>query len=254
MAALVTLLFVIMISITVVRIGAVALTMTGLSRDAAMFQAQSAFSGTGFTTAESESVVSHPIRRKIIRLLMLTGNAGLTTAVATLVLTFYGGSGRDTAFRVGIIAVGTLALWWLSSSKFFDRIMTRIIKVALARWTALDITDYARLLEVEHGYSISEIFVEPNDWLCGKTLSDLRLNKEGILVLGIRKADGTYIGAAAGETEIRAGDTLTCYGRERLLKELPGRPAGEKGDASHAKALEEQEQTLHQQREDEKKP
>ena len=54
MFALISLLVVIVVSIIIIRIGAVALEMTGLSKETATFQAQSAFSGTGFTTSESE--------------------------------------------------------------------------------------------------------------------------------------------------------------------------------------------------------
>ena len=78
-----------------IRIGSVALEMTGLSREMAAFQAQSAFSGTGFTTSESEYVVSHPLRRKIIRILIFIGNAGIASAIATLVLTFIGQSKEE---------------------------------------------------------------------------------------------------------------------------------------------------------------
>ena len=77
MIALISLLIVIVVSIIIVRIGAVALEMTGLSREMASFQAQSAFTGTGFTTSESEYVVSHPLRRKIIKMLIFIGNAGI---------------------------------------------------------------------------------------------------------------------------------------------------------------------------------
>lgn len=47
MAVLIFLLVAIAISMLVVRIGAIALQMTGLSADVASFQAQSAFSGVG---------------------------------------------------------------------------------------------------------------------------------------------------------------------------------------------------------------
>ncbi|MDF2957610.1 MAG: PhoU and TrkA_C domain-containing protein [Candidatus Alkanophagales archaeon MCA70_species_1] len=68
MIALFGLLVVIVLSV-VVRIGAIALELTGLSRDVAAFQAQSAFSGVGFTTSESEFIASHPVRRRIVRIL-----------------------------------------------------------------------------------------------------------------------------------------------------------------------------------------
>ncbi|HKK31544.1 MAG TPA: potassium transporter TrkA, partial [Alphaproteobacteria bacterium] len=63
MVALSSLIFVLFLSLIVVRVGAEALTLTGLSRQEAKFQARSAWTGTGFTTTESEDVVSHPVRR-----------------------------------------------------------------------------------------------------------------------------------------------------------------------------------------------
>ncbi|MCK4262353.1 hypothetical protein KAX00_04525, partial [bacterium] len=59
----------------IVRAAAIALMMTGMDEKRARFQALSAFSGTGFTTKEAESIVNHPIRRKIVTWLMILGNA-----------------------------------------------------------------------------------------------------------------------------------------------------------------------------------
>ncbi|MDI6886556.1 MAG: hypothetical protein QMD22_09525, partial [archaeon] len=53
-------LLVIFISFLVVRAAAIALMMTGMDEKRARFQALSAFTGTGFTTREAESVVNHP--------------------------------------------------------------------------------------------------------------------------------------------------------------------------------------------------
>ncbi|MGM5488143.1 MAG: hypothetical protein ACQESG_04300 [Nanobdellota archaeon] len=47
---MVSFLIVILFSLIVIKIGAIALEATGLSKDIAQFQAQSAFSGVGFTT------------------------------------------------------------------------------------------------------------------------------------------------------------------------------------------------------------
>lgn len=73
MLSIVSLLIVLTLSILVTRIATVALAHTGLSRESAKFQARSAFTGVGFTTNESEKVVNHPIRRRILLLLMLLG-------------------------------------------------------------------------------------------------------------------------------------------------------------------------------------
>lgn len=77
MLPIISLLIVISLSILLTRIATVALTLTGLSREAARFQARSALTGTGFTTAEAEKAVGHPVRRRIILFLMLLGNAGI---------------------------------------------------------------------------------------------------------------------------------------------------------------------------------
>ena len=65
------------VSYLIVRIGAIALEMTGMDRSRARFQALSAFTGTGFTTRETEMVINHPRRRKIVTYLMILGNAGI---------------------------------------------------------------------------------------------------------------------------------------------------------------------------------
>ncbi len=69
--AIVSLLFVIAISMFITRLAAMALILTGMSHESAIFQARSALAGVGFTTKEAESVVNHPVRRRIIMLLML---------------------------------------------------------------------------------------------------------------------------------------------------------------------------------------
>ena len=87
MTAVITLLTVLTLSVIVTRIATVALLHTGLSREAAQFQARSAFTGVGFTTTEAESVVNHPVRRRVVMLLMLVGNAGIVSVIASLLLT-----------------------------------------------------------------------------------------------------------------------------------------------------------------------
>ncbi|MHC4256266.1 MAG: TrkA C-terminal domain-containing protein, partial [Planctomycetota bacterium] len=56
---------VLVVSFIAVRIGAIAFQLTGLNWELAKFQALSCFTGTGFTTRESELIVGHGQRRKI---------------------------------------------------------------------------------------------------------------------------------------------------------------------------------------------
>ncbi len=81
---IITMLVVIIVGLIITRIATVALTYTGISRDFARFQARSAYSGVGFTTSESERIVRHPVRRRIVMILMLVGNAGIAAMVASM--------------------------------------------------------------------------------------------------------------------------------------------------------------------------
>ena len=58
MIAAISVLLVVIVSMIVIRVAIVALIHTGMGREEARFQARSAFTGAGFTTSESESIVS----------------------------------------------------------------------------------------------------------------------------------------------------------------------------------------------------
>ena len=87
--AVVSLMVVLSFSLLVTRVATVALVHTGLSREAARFQARSAFTGVGYTTRESETIVDHPVRRRIVMWLMLIGNIGIVTAISSLLLSVF---------------------------------------------------------------------------------------------------------------------------------------------------------------------
>ncbi len=102
----------------VVRVVTVALTLTGLSPAVARFQARSVWTGTGFTTAESEQIVKHPVRRRIVSLLMIVRSAGVVTAMAALILSFVDSPSDDVrSDRFLIIAGGLVVLWLVSISR-----------------------------------------------------------------------------------------------------------------------------------------
>jgi len=106
MLALFSFLLVLTLSFITERIATVALTLTGLSGDAARFQARSAFTGTGFTTSEAEQVTTQPARRRIIMLLMGMRSVEIIMGVATLVLTFIGVDNTREGVLRGLLIVG----------------------------------------------------------------------------------------------------------------------------------------------------
>lgn len=241
MIAVASLLFVLALSLLVVRVGAVALMMTGLSEEVARFQALSAFSGTGFTTSEAEAVVRHPARRRVIALLILLGSAGVVTAISTLMLSFLG-AGTTAPARLLVLLLGGLAIGGLARSRAFNRALTPLIERALARYATLDLRDYADMLHLHDDYRIVEIDIEPESWLASRPLEHLSLPAEGVRVLGVLRPDGDYIGAPAPELRLRPGDRLIVYGRDHRLQELSIRQTGDQ--TAHRAATTEHERDL----------
>jgi K+/H+ antiporter YhaU regulatory subunit KhtT len=235
-AAFVAVLITVAVSLLITRIGTTALVHTGLSREVARFQARSAFFGVGFTTSEAESVVNHPVRRRIVLWLVVLGNAGIVTVLASVILSVTRSGGVGLA-ELALLAAGLALLGLVARSRVLDR----AIDAALARWTDLDVRDYADLLELTGDFAVAELRVEDGDWLAEETLRDLELRDEGVVVLGVTRANGTWLGAPDGDTVVHAGDTLVVYGRDDRVCELDARRHDASGDAAHAAAVAEQE-------------
>lgn len=248
MIAAFSFLLILVLSLLVVRIATVALTLTGLSKPLARFQARSAFTGAGFTTNETERVVNHPVRRRIIMLLMLLGNAGVVSALASLIVSFIGDDDQQVGFfqsfwfKITILVLGMTVLWFVAHSPVVDRHLNRIIKAALRKYTKLEVRDYAGLLHLSGDYAVSELLVEEGHWCADQTLAELNLTDEGLIVLGIEKHDGGYIGAPRGDSPVVPGDTLIIYGPDGTLEDLDRRRADPDGNWAHVKAVDEQRQ------------
>ena len=236
------------VSLIINRVAAVAFMATGLSRESARFQARSAYTGVGYTTTEAESVVNHPVRRRIAMILMLLGNVGVATVAGTVFLSVsrvqevVDETDDPWAFArtLSLFGAGILALTWLANSEWVERRMNRIISRALRKYTSLNVQDYVALLHLSQGYGISELRVEPEDWLANKTLIDLALPREGVLVLGVQRKGGPYLGAPQGTTMVKPYDTLLLYADLSRIEELDNRRAGRAGDAEHAAAVADQ--------------
>lgn len=289
MIAILTLLVIVTISLLLNRIATVALTFTGLSRDTARFQARSAFTGSGFTTSESELIAGHPVRRRIIFTLMFLGNAGLVTVIATLMTGFVNieDAGRSldltgyslkvtddagstvpnlnitfekpeqvdpervrwrdvflgvtprqqTISRMLVLVLGMLTLWMVASSHWVDDQLFKIIGRMLKRFTRLENYDFSGILHLSEGYTVSEVAIGKDHWMTGRNLMELRLSEEGVHVLGVMRADKTYIGAPTGQTYIRSGDSIIVYGEADHLDELVNRKQDAEGEAAHGRRV-----------------
>lgn len=218
MSAIIALLVIALVSLLAVRVGSTALMMTGLSWDTASFQSYSAFFGVGFTTKEAEMVVNHPVRRRIIRDLILAGNVGLTSALATLIVTLLQSSSDGDTFKmIGWLLGGLLGLYFISRLGWVQKALDHLIQHALERAGLVRALDYELLLRIQHGYVVSEIEVLPDTYLAGRTLRDTRPWDRGVVILAIKRDGKTHPGIPSRDDLIQPGDVLTAYGKEKDL-------------------------------------
>jgi hypothetical protein len=241
MTAIITLLTIMTLAILVTRIASMALVLTGVSRELARFQARSAFTAVGYTTSESEAITTHPVRRRIISMLMLLGSAGIVTVIASLAVSLVKFGEGQTWLKIVVLGSGLSILWWFGRSEWVARRLNPLIRRALKRWTRLDVSDFFEMLHLADDYTVVQVEVEEGDWLTTGSLDQLRVHLEGVLVLGLARDDGRYVGAPGGETTIQPGDRAILYGRIDVLEDLATRPEGMPGRQEHRASVEEEE-------------
>jgi hypothetical protein len=204
-------------SYLIVRVGAIALEMTGMERSRARFQALSAFSGTGFTTREAELVVTHPRRRKIVTYLMILGNAGIVSVIATFVLSLRQTGTFRPSLNLAIIAASLFVLYRVASHQKLAKRLTQKIRETLREKLHFEKVHVEELLHQSDGYGIASILVGRRSKVAGLTLSKSGFKEKDLMILSVER-DEEMIPVPKAQTKIRLGDRLICYGKLENLK------------------------------------
>jgi hypothetical protein len=213
------LLIAILVSFIIVRIGGFALQLTGIEPDVARFQALSAFSGTGFTTREAERVVGHKTRRRIVTILIILGNAGLVTIIATLVASFTQVTGYTWFFiRLAIIVGGIFGLYQLIirsnvGQRILDRLQRPLVNRILREAPVVE-----EIFHVEKDWAISLVTTKGSSKSIGLSVADITAEGD-IEILSIDRA-GTYLTRPDREEKIVEGDRLLVYANRKSVKRI----------------------------------
>lgn len=206
-------------SFLVVKAATIALMMTGIDEKRARFQALSAFTGTGFTTREAELVITHSQRRRIIMILMILGNAGLVTIIATLLGSFVKTKVYNLPIHVLLLGGGIYLIYRLATHKKLIRRWDKWIEDRLARTKVVEDKPVDALLQLTEGYGVAEARVGDESALMGKTLQELSLSAKEVLVLSIGRY-GRWIPIPKAQEVIQKEDSLILYGKLDNIKQL----------------------------------
>jgi MFS family permease len=214
------LLIIILVSFTVVRIGAFALQLTGMGPEVARFQALSAFSGTGFTTSESERVVRNRARRRIISVLIVLGNAGMVTMIGTLVVSFTQVTGYGWFFiRLAMIIVGIFVLYRIIlRSKFGNRILYRLRKPLMER-ILKEAPFSEEIYRFGQDWGINLVLIYGGSKNIGLSLADITAKEDDVEILAIDRSLA-FLPRPDKDEKIMEGDRLLVYGAKKSVDKL----------------------------------
>lgn len=204
------------ISVFIIPVASVALRLKGLAENSARFQVISAFTGAGFTTSKTETIVNYPIRRQIISLLMVIGNIGLVSVFAALVVSLVNTDGEIDAVMTQLtwLLGGLILLWFFMLNATADRVLCKLIGRFLKSTTFLGKRRFQRLLQVGNGYSVCEHPVTSQKLNQDGALAPYDFQQMGLTVLAIRTSSGAVSSNFSSSAALESGDKLVPYGRD----------------------------------------
>jgi len=212
-------LFIILLSFLIIRVGAVALMITGLEEQRARFQALSAFTGTGFTTHEAESVINHPKRRRIISILMIMGNVGIVAVIVTMTSSIVKTKGYFVSLDILLFVVGIYLIYKFATHKKIIRRWESFIEDKFVKSNIFEEAATEDLLHLFEGYGLVRVIVDEQSPLNGSTLADHKLNIEGILVLGVERGK-SWVPVPRSDEVLHKDDRLVIYGPVDKMKSI----------------------------------
>ena len=196
--------------------------LTGLPAEKARLQVISLLTGTGFTTRESEMILSSRKRRRLARITMLFGYVFNITIVSAFINVFLSLKivQVEKQFFGFLIPLVTVALIFIfmrvpKVHAWFDNLLKRTAERIFDRretFNAVMLVD-----NIGNG-SIAQVTLRciPDEYQ-GLTLAETRLRPEtGILVMLVESRGGKEVPASA-DTVFQAGDKLIVFGDYKTI-------------------------------------
>ena len=209
---------VVVIFFFIVRVATVILKLTGMDEETARFQAISAFTGTGFTTAAAETILDDKLRSKTVSVLMVLGKVGIVSVIASLFLSFGKDDlAADLSKAVIILAFITI-LYKITTLKGFSRALNKFIEKRIITRGFIKQKTLEELFTLPKGYGLAQLAITGKSKEDGLTLAEAGFIKRDILVLSIERKEQLISFPHAGDT-ISKGDKLLCYGLINNIKE-----------------------------------
>ncbi len=210
----------------------VAFKLTGLATNKIKFQVASLFTGSGFTTNESELIVNDERRRKIAIACIYTGHIFSVVIMGLVINVFFSittlvGSGASTThtftewyFIVFYVAAGLFLLMLFIKIPPINRRFQKLLEsIAINSSKKSRNTNIITVLDLYGKHAIAEVVLNKiPEFAKEKSLIEMGLTKKFLInVLSIRR--GKRIVEVTKDTMFSKGDVLVIYGLINDIKE-----------------------------------
>ena len=198
--------------------------LTGLTEEKARFQVISLLTNSGFTTRESESIVSSKVRRHLAKATMLFGYAFTVTIVSTTVnffMTIGAAELRSMLTLIPILLAVLLVFHLMRRSTFLKSRFDHIIETIGSRLMFGRNANPVVLVEDYGGMVVAHVFVQKvPEMLRGIPLKDSEImSRYNIMVMMVKNKNGEARQATA-DTVLKPNDIIMVLGRRKAILEV----------------------------------
>ncbi|ABO50828.1 TrkA-C domain protein [Desulforamulus reducens MI-1] len=206
----------ILVLFIIVEISAIALKLTGMDLHKARFQALTALVTVGYTTSESEMVVKHHVRRRIIMVLMVMGYLGTATIVSVLIELM-----RHPLTLIQVATAITMLLLAISiaSSRKIRGSFDKGIEKQLSRHRTLQKRTVEEVLHLDRQYGVAEVKLKKNNPLVGKSIAESKIRDHELFILALEREE-EFLHSPRGSQILLEEDKLIVYGRLQNIQLL----------------------------------
>ena len=197
---------------------------TGLPDEKARFQVTSLLTGCGFTTHESELLLTTKSRRRLARITMLFGYVFNITIVSALINVFFSLNISELAADLISSLIPLLVILFIVAFMRFPKVRAwgdHLIEKLARRIIHRDTANTILLMDYIGEESIAQVTLnELPEEFQGKPLSESGLKtKHNILVMLI-ESEGGKAEPATAQTIFQLGDKLTVFGDYATLRRV----------------------------------
>ncbi len=150
---------------------------------------------------------------------MISGNAGIVTAVVTTTSSLVSSKGAQSWINVLLLIGGIYAFYKLITKTRLVKKWEELVRAKFIKSSLFEEKITEDLLHFSEGYAVIDYTVKRGSRLVDMHIKDLKLNAKGILILGIERTE-KWIPIPMPNEKIQIGDKIALYGKCTIMEKI----------------------------------